>query len=102
MAIMMSASPTPKPSTIRRRKFGCISPFLNFLGQLQLAYFFPGPHKDINARIVSLFSRPVLHSVSFIGHDPFAQFVRFAEQLLEILAFGGFANLAYFFAMLNL
>src|SRR5438552_5536675 len=101
MAIMMSASPTPKPSTIRRRKFACISSFLNFLGLLQLAYFFPGPRKDINARIVSLFSRPVLHSVSFVGHDPVAEFVRFAQQLLEIIAFGDFGNLAGFFGMIN-
>src|SRR5205823_2618623 len=36
MAITMSASPTPKPSTIRRRKFACISSFLNFLGLLRL------------------------------------------------------------------
>ena len=98
---MMSASPTPKPSTIRRRKFACISSFLNFLGLLQLAYFFPGPRKDINARIVSLFSRPASHFVSLVGLDPVAELLRFAEQLLEVITFGDVGDLAGFPGMIN-
>jgi len=51
--------------------------------------------------IVQLLDRVPLHCVFLVGSDPFAEFVRFAKYLLEVITFGDFGNLVGFSGLVN-